>query len=660
VAVTVALAAGGLAACTGQGPDPKVTGNALAAGITKLELGGVALNGTVPAEATKELRAAVQGMGGLHPTVTLRGAEVAEDNDEKATAVLNVVWDLGAGPVPATSTSPSGSAAASSGSSSTTAAPADPAERWTYTTTAQLIRVEDAWQAVWSPALLEPTLRDGDKLVRHTESSERGDILGAGGKPLITMRTALRTGIDKTQVPAAQAAASARALAALVGINPATYANRVSKAGAKAFVLAVTLRTDEAVPDDRLDAIPGAVALAEDQPLAPTKDFARPILGSVGAATAEQVAASGGRLSDGDLVGRSGLELRYDPVLRGTEGIRIEAVGADDQHRDLLNREPVNGQDLSTTLDPELQIKAEALLAGVKPASALVAVRPSSGDVLVAASGPGGGGQNTAMYGRFAPGSTFKVATALALLRSGVTPATPVPCTPTVRVEGKQFKNYDDYPAGKLGNVPLRTAFANSCNTAFIGSRDRVDQAALRAAAASLGLGVDHDLGTPAFFGSVPAQAAGTEHAASMIGQGRVEASPLAMATLAASVAKGATVVPHLLAEIPAPATSPNTSPSAGPTASAEAVQPLTEAEANTLRELMRAVVTEGSGSVLAGLPGAPVGAKTGTAEFGKDNPPKTHTWMIATHGDLAVAVLVAVGESGSKTAGPILKAFLS
>ena len=73
----------------------------------------------------------------------------------------------------------------------------------------------------------------------------------------------------------------------------------------------------------------------------------------------------------------------------------------------------------------------------------------------------------------------------------------------------------------------------------------------------------------------------------------------------------------------------------------------------------MRGVVTRGSGSFLASLPGAPVLAKTGTAEFGDQQPLQTHTWMIAVHGDLAVAVFVDVGESGSQTAGPILEQFL-
>ena len=58
---------------------------------------------------------------------------------------------------------------------------------------------------------------------------------------------------------------------------------------------------------------------------------------------------------------------------------------------------------------------------------------------------------------------------------------------------------------------------------------------------------MDHDLGFPAYFGSVPTPASETEKAASLIGQGKVLASPMAMAAVAASVAQGATVVPRLL-----------------------------------------------------------------------------------------------------------------
>ena len=52
--------------------------------------------------------------------------------------------------------------------------------------------------------------------------------------------------------------------------------------------------------------------------------------------------------------------------------------------------------------------------------------------------------------------------------------------------------------------------------------------------------------------------------------------------------------------------------------------------------------------------------AKTGTAEYGAKTPPKTHAWMIAAQGDLAVAAFVQTGASGSRTAGPLLATFLS
>ncbi len=130
-----------------------------------------------------------------------------------------------------------------------------------------------------------------------------------------------------------------------------------------------------------------------------------------------------------------------------------------------------------------------------------------------------------------------------------------------------------------------------------------------------------------------------------MIGQGTVLASPMAMATVVASVVKGSAVLPRLLPDHQVKQKAPG--------------QPLTATEADQLRTMMRAVVERGSGSVLAGLPGGPVIAKTGTAEFGDQPPLPTHAWMVAGRGDLAVAVFVERGDSGSGTAGPILRQFL-
>jgi cell division protein FtsI/penicillin-binding protein 2 len=616
---------GGLAgACSSSPPDPRPVADGLAAGIQSGDLAPVPFAGTTPQEAGAQLTTAVQRLDKARATVRLVRTQVAED-EKTATATLAYSWDVDATP-----------------------------RDWTYESTARLVRSDKSWAVQWSPAIVHPDLTPGARLVRSRQQAPRAQILGAGNAVLVTNRPVRVIGIDKTKVPAATAVTSAATLARVVGVDAGAYVARVRAAGAKAFVEAVTLRLPEAAAlVGRVDAVPGAVLVEDELPLAPSRGFAAPILGRVGEATKEVVAASAGTVAAGDQVGLSGLQKRYDEQLRGSSGVTIRlvaptAAGSSEPppRRELFASEPVAGKDLATTLDIAAQQRAEALLAAVKPASAIVAIRPSTGDVVAAASGPGGGGQSTATVGRYAPGSTFKVATSLALLRAGLTPASRMPCTPRIAVSGKLFTNYSDYPPSGLGAIPLSDALAYSCNTAFISQHTRVTQAALAEAAGALGLGIDQDLGLPAFLGSVPSDAAGTEHAASMIGQGKVLASPLSMAAVAASVVKGATVAPRLV--VRPDATAPVPPP-----------KPLTAPEAAQLRTLMRGVVARGSGRLLADVPAPPVGAKTGTAEYGTGSPPRTHAWMIGFRGDLAVAVMVADGESGSKTAGPILEAFL-
>ena len=200
-----------------------------------------------------------------------------------------------------------------------------------------------------------------------------------------------------------------------------------------------------------------------------------------------------------------------------------------------------------------------------------MALRPSSGAVLAAASGPGSNGYDTAMLGQYAPGSIFKMVDSLAMFRNGMTPDSKVDCPPTLTVDGRTFKNAEGYPESSLGSVTLRDAFAHSCNTAFINARDTVSQAQLESAATSLGVAVEAPaLGAAAFLGSVPGDAEGTEHAASMIGQGKVLLSPLAAAVMAGSVAKGAPVAAQLVLN-PNEGASPPDAQGAAPTGTATA-----------------------------------------------------------------------------------------
>ncbi len=616
IATLLAVAAT-LAGCSLDGPKPGPAADAVALALSKRDIGSISFAGTDGKTAQTDLTSIIGGLKDV--PVKVAAGNIKADGD-RATGTLTWTWQATGKP-------------------------------WVTTSPMQLVKSKGTWQVVWRRTLVYPKLKPGEKLDATTLLAERGDILGAGDHRLVTLRPVDRYGIDKRGRPERASVSSARLLAQVLGIDADAFAKRVSKAGPDAFVEAVTLRRGTAAEPNATSVrdVAGAMVLPALIPLAPTREFAAPILGTVGQPTAEMVKKSKGTLKVGDQVGLTGLQARYDDQLTGTPGVRIDVVDAKDRGHPVFRAEPVAGKPLRTTFDLQAQTLAEKALGGTSSPSALVAIRPSTGDILAAASGPKSNGYNTATYGRYAPGSTFKVVSSLALLRSGVTPDSMVECPATLRVNGKQFKNYSDYPPSALGRIPFRTAIANSCNTAVIGQRGKLDTNTLTDAAAALGLGVDHDLGFPAYFGSAPAASSETEGAADMIGQGKVLASPLTMSTVAASVRKGAVVVPRLL-----------------PDAKAEPAQPgspLTAKESDQLRRLLRGVVTDGSGALLADLPGEPVLAKTGTAEYGDPKtsgaPLRTHAWMIAIHGDLAVAVFVEDGASGSGTAGPILKQFL-
>ena len=273
-----------------------------------------------------------------------------------------------------------------------------------------------------------------------------------------------------------------------------------------------------------------------------------------------------------------------------------------------------------------------------------MAIRPSTGAVIAAANNAGTDGYSVATVGQAPPGSTFKVATSLALLRAGLTPSSRVSCPPRLVVDGKPFVNYSDYPSSALGAIDLETAVAQSCNTAFIGQRGKIAPGAL--------LGrreLTRDWGPTTTSASRPTSVrcprndTGPAEAAAMIGQGR-----------GAGVSAGHGGRGRLGGRRPYRAAVPG----AGDKGDLEGGA-AHGGRGASLRTMMRAVVTRGSGRLLDDLPGGPVIAKTGTAEYGNDEPRDTHAWMIAAQDDLAVAVFVQDGESGSQTAGPLLRAFL-
>lgn len=618
--------------------SPEQAAATLAQAISARDVSTVSFVDLPSADADTKFQGLIEGMGPRKPTVSV-GPITTED--EVATVTLQYSW-----PFPGIE------------------------KPWTYNTTAELNESGGRWLTVWQPAILQPGLTEANRLTQRRQAAERGDLLGSDGEPIMELRPVVRLGIDKSKVTAAEAATSAAALANLVKVDAKAYAAKVKASGAEAFVEAITYRaTDKGRPATAaVRAIKGGVDIEDDLMLAPTRDFARSVIGTVGEATEEIVKESKGAVVAGDQVGLSGLQRRYDAQLRGAPGVTVRLVAAKTPDPSGSSASPspsaaessgpiqavepvtvfeakaVTGKSLETSLNIVLQQIAEEILGKQKQPASLVAIRPSTGQLLAVANSAQTDGKALATTGHFAPGSTFKVASSLALLRAGVKPSSSVKCPASLTVDGKKFTNYSDYPSSAEGTIDLRTAFARSCNTAFIGERGKLKGTALAEAAGSLGLGVDYDTGFASYFGGVPADKSSTGQAAALIGQGQVTASPMTMAAVASSVQAGKTVIPWLVK-----------GQQARPTA-----KPLTKAEADQLKQLMRGVVETGSGRFLAGESGQPIIAKTGTAEFGNKLPLQTHAWMIGAQGDLAVAVFIQEGKSGSSAAGPLLKDFLA
>lgn len=522
---------------------------------------------------------------------------------------------------------------------------------WKYSSTLTVVKQDGKWLPKYQPTVIHPKLMDKGLLVTRTQVAERGEIIGANKKVLVAQRPVVVVGLQPNR--ADDIGASAQQIASIVGVDGAALAKRANAAGPTAFVEAITLR--KAAYDrvsDQLQAISGVIAQESTRALAPTSEFARALIGTVGQATKDIVDKSEGRVKAGDLTGLSGLQATYDEQLSGQPGLTVSlvppttksTVATDVKEESLFSEDAVAGKPVTVTLDQTIQNAADAALRSAKKPAALVAIRVSTGEVLaVANGGPNASGYNRALLGQYPPGSTFKVVSTVGLLGGGkLTADTTVNCPATLNVGGKTFSNSEDEV---LGAVPFHRDFADSCNTAFVGSSKKITTAELSKAAKSVGYGQKNQLGVPAFTGQVPSTADAVEHAADMIGQGKVLASPVTVAGVSAAVAGGTFHAPRLVID---------------PAQAADKGTALPDGIDTELKKLMREVVTSGTGVGIKSVPGGPVAGKTGTAEYGSEVPPRTHGWFTGFQGDIAFAAVVEDGGFGAESALPLVKNFLT
>ena len=505
----------------------------------------------------------------------------------------------------------------------------------------RLTESDDEWLVRWNEKVVHPKLEDGERLGTVTTPEPRAPILDRDGAELVSLSPVVEVGVVPEELDDQETAVAS--IAELTGADAKTFSRSIDAATDPGnFVPAITIRQEEFDPiEQELSAIPGTAFNERELPLAPTRDFARVVLGTVGPITEEQLEESEGEYEVGDEIGQGGLQAAFEDQLAGTPDRSI--VIRDEAGEPVETLQTVDGEagePLETTLDMKVQSAAEKALGGIEGNAALVAVEPTTGDILAVANRPTDDGFNRALAGRYPPGSTFKVITTTALLEAGLDPEETVDCPATINAGGREFTNFEGSAAGA---VPFSTDFAQSCNTAFVSLTDRLDRNALSDAAETyFGFGERYKLPLESFSGDVPRPRDDVERAASMIGQARILASPLAMAGVAATVQSGAWHRPRLIADDPT-----------------EDGEPLPTDDAETLRILMRSVVTSGTGTALVFVPGEPIG-KSGTAEYGSGDPPPTHAWFIAAVEGVAVAVIVEDGTSGGEVAAPIVADFLT
>ena len=395
----------------------------------------------------------------------------------------------------------------------------------------------------------------------------------------------------------------------------------------------------------------------------------------------------------GDIVGQFGVERTYNRTLTGRDGRR--RVQVDSRGRilhDLEQTDPIRGEDLTLTLDLDLQATAENLLG--ENTGAVIAFDARSGEILVMASRPAFDPnqfairisqrewdqllenpdhplQNRTIQNTFSPGSTFKIIMALAGLEQGIiNTETTVTCNGGVDLYGHRFHCWKK---GGHGEVTLREAIQHSCNTYFylLGQKLGIQEIAHFSRQLGLGVPMGIDLLGEAS-GLVPSeewkrQVRGEpwypgETISLAIGQGPILVTPIQLARAMGIMATGRSPRLHLL----------KGDSQQGSTAGRELLSPAFAPEnLQAIRDAMWSVVNEGGTGQGARLAHYPVSGKTGTAQTislstrEKLSEPEaegfeSNAWFVGfaprDNPEIIVTVIVQRGGSGGTAAAPVAR----
>ncbi|MEY4275739.1 MAG: hypothetical protein RIS26_202 [Actinomycetota bacterium] len=382
--------------------------------------------------------------------------------------------------------------------------------------------------------------------------------------------------------------------------------------------------------------------------------------------------------------GATGLESSANDYLSGKNSAQFF-----EQLNSLFSGNPVSGASIELTINPKVQ-KAAYEAMGNK-VGAVVAIEPTTGNILAMVSTPGfnanklavhSGSKAQANYNQllgasgdplinkaiggslYTPGSVFKLVVAAAALENGYKTSSELPNPRTYTLPGTNtsIHNSGNSNCGGTKTVTLLNALRLSCNIPFAELGVELGQDKIRNMARAFGFGKSFRIPTVATASIYPENMDDAQTALSAFGQFDVRVTPLQMALVTAAIANGGKQMnPQLIENVQSSnlALLSQSSPS-------EFGTPISKTTADGLREMMIAAVKNGV-STNGQVSGTVVAGKTGTAQNGGNNP--YTLWFTgfapANNPKVAVAVMVAngggmgQGGSGNLLAAPIARAVI-
>jgi cell division protein FtsI/penicillin-binding protein 2 len=511
---------------------------------------------------------------------------------------------------------------------------AQPGQQWTYTGQFRLTSVGGQWLIDWAPEVINPGLAAGDRLAVVTTFPQRAQVTDMNGQPLVTKSADYHIGVYPATL--ASEAATAAQFSAATGLNDQQVLGEIQSAPPKDFLSLLTVAPSafkSVWPS--LAKVPGLGYARRTERL--FNSLAQQTVGAIGTEISPVLRAEGAAYQPGMTIGQSGLEQAYQDNLVGTPATAVVVLNSASAKVATLWSSPDHpGTPVRTTLSTRDQEAAASALAGQSGSGEIVAVDARSGAIRALASRQSGSGRlPSALDGEIAPGMSFSIVSAAALLTDGIPANEPLPCQPTATVGGATFS----YQAAASSASTFASDFAAGCGTAFATLSRTLSPSQLTSAERAFGIGSSWNLRVPSFSGSASTASGAADLAAQAIGQSGVLMSPLGMAMVAAEVDSGVGRSPQLIAG----GTSADLQPPLAATALAE------------LRQLMRLAVVSGAAHQ-ADLPGAKVYGQAGTVKSAASS---YLSWFVGYRGDLAVAVIetgTTANQAAAALAGDFLK----